>query len=234
MHHFSEKVLMDQGKLTSHPILKRLIKPIDRGDYLFRQGQMGQTMFIILQGTVELVGEREGKEHIAGVYGPGHFLGEKAIVREAPYQRYLSARAQTDSVVLELGINEMNTVFKEAPAVMGQLVRRSFDVAIHRLDQANLMIHLLRSSDNYERLLQYLIYFCHSSGKKTSEGLEVVIEPESIYYYIDMPVEEIKACMESLVRAKLIIHQKSGSYVIRDENAILQYLPTLTQLREAA
>ena len=56
----------------------------DAGEVLARQGQPADKFFIVIDGQLELVQEDDGGERQVGTYGPGHFFGELAIMRDSP------------------------------------------------------------------------------------------------------------------------------------------------------
>jgi CRP/FNR family transcriptional regulator len=49
------------------------------GEVIIRQGEVGDCMYVIQQGQVEVVLEQEGEEVRLAVHGEGDFFGEMAI-----------------------------------------------------------------------------------------------------------------------------------------------------------
>ena len=49
------------------------------GEILVRQGEVGDSMFVIQEGEVEIVLERDGRETVLRTAGAGEMLGEMAI-----------------------------------------------------------------------------------------------------------------------------------------------------------
>lgn len=218
---------MDFGKVENHPFLKKLIRCVDRGDVLFKQGQMSNTMFIILSGTVRLVAERDGEEHVIAEMDSGQFLGEKAIIQETPYQRLFTAQATSDVVALELSMKEMSAIQKEAPELMMRIIKRSFQISAERLDRANYLTRILRSSDNVQRLFDCIIYLARTTGKRVKEGIRVPLNPDAIYYFIDMERSEIVSYLNRLTKKKLLVKASDTEYFIPDEAALITYLEEL-------
>lgn len=214
-------------RYASHPFFKKLIRTIEKDEYLFRQGQKGNTMFIILEGMVQLIAERDGEEHLIAVMESGQFLGEKALVKETPYQRVFSAKAATQLAVLEIGMKEVVTIQRESPELMLTILKRSFQIAAERLDRANYLIRVLRSSDNVQRLRDCLLYLCRTTGQKVIEGTRVALSAESVYYFIDMELDDINAYLTKLTRAKLIVRNGPNHYIVPDETALLTFFDEL-------
>jgi CRP-like cAMP-binding protein len=155
--------------------------------------------------------------------GSGHFLGEKALIQESPYQRLFSAKARTTTTVIEVGLHDVETIQQTMPQVMTDILKRAFQVAAERLAKANYMIRVLRSSDNLQRLVHCISYFCRSSGKRGQHGIEVEIAVESIHYYIDMDRPQIEAYLQEFVRERMLIPVGANLYQVPDLNALLAW-----------
>ena len=67
------------------------------GDYIFREGEFGQTAFMIDSGTVELVKFTGDKQTVLAELEKGALFGEMAIIDGSA--RSASARAKTDCVL---------------------------------------------------------------------------------------------------------------------------------------
>lgn len=80
----------------------------------FFQGDLGEVMFFILRGKVEIrMNTPDGSDFLVATLGPGEFFGEMAVLEKAP--RSALARALEDCVVVELGPEEFAGVLKEDP-----------------------------------------------------------------------------------------------------------------------
>ena len=54
-------------------------KEYKKGEVIFRQGDVGNTMFVIQDGEVEAVAESNGEEYRLRSMGPNEFFGEMAL-----------------------------------------------------------------------------------------------------------------------------------------------------------
>lgn len=70
------------------------------GDVIFRQGEPGNSMFIILEGTVKISQGSDGDKHILASMGPGEFFGEMAVITNQP--RMAQAEAVSHAVLLQI------------------------------------------------------------------------------------------------------------------------------------
>lgn len=51
------------------------------GETVFRQGEPGHTMYILLSGSVEVSQRKDGREFMIAIHGKGDFFGEMALLR---------------------------------------------------------------------------------------------------------------------------------------------------------
>ena len=67
-----------------------------KGDYLTRQGEEGDSFFIVVEGKVNVTTLSNGKEEIVAVLEPGDYAGEQALLQNA--KRNASLQAASDNV----------------------------------------------------------------------------------------------------------------------------------------
>lgn len=87
------------------------------GETVFRQGDIGDRVYVVRDGEVEVVREPEepGKpETIIARLGKGEYFGEMAILSAAP--RNATCRAATKLVTLSIDREDFNTLFSSVPA----------------------------------------------------------------------------------------------------------------------
>ena len=74
-------------------------KLYEHGEYIVRQGEIGYCMYVIQEGTVEIILEEEGKEILLAKRQAGDFFGEMALfdrdVRSASVRAHGPARILT-------------------------------------------------------------------------------------------------------------------------------------------
>ncbi len=99
---------------------------LESGDLLFREGDPGDVMFSVLEGTIEL--SRNGA--VIEDVGPGGILGEMALIDKAP--RSASATARTAARVVSVDHKQFKYLVQEHPtfalqvmAVMAERLRRA-------------------------------------------------------------------------------------------------------------
>jgi len=97
-------------------------RSVAAGEAVFSEGDPGDTMFVVLDGSVEL---HSGGTATATV-GPGELFGEMSLIDDEP--RSLAAVAATDSVLAELDERRFLFLVNETPVfalhVMGVMADR--------------------------------------------------------------------------------------------------------------
>jgi hypothetical protein len=68
--------------------------------WLFREGDAGDRLYLVVSGRLRIVAERDGRERVLTTLGPGAALGELAVLTGAP--RSASVQAVRDTELLEL------------------------------------------------------------------------------------------------------------------------------------
>jgi cAMP-dependent protein kinase regulator len=118
-------------------VLSRLERrAITAGETIVREGEPGETMFVITQGTVNVVRQSPGgSPHVVDTMEEGDFFGEIALVSHAP--RLATVVAETDGELLVLDRACFERISREHPSI---------GAAAERLYKARLLTNLLRAS----------------------------------------------------------------------------------------
>jgi len=99
---------------------------IPDGTVICRDGEDGDSMYIIVTGQVQILKGLEGSEKILAVRGPGDFVGEMAIIESGP--RVATVRSQGDVRALVIDGDAFNAILRDrqnvAISVMHTLSRR--------------------------------------------------------------------------------------------------------------
>ncbi len=74
---------------------------VPAGEYLFRQGERGDAMYVITRGAADVLIGAKGEEHVVDVLGGGDILGEMALLTGDP--RTASIRAATSVTLVRIG-----------------------------------------------------------------------------------------------------------------------------------
>jgi CRP-like cAMP-binding protein len=91
-------------------------RQIPKGDFACRQGDRGDSLFVISRGKVGIFREVAGREKIfLNTLQEGDFFGEFAFFSQSP--RTATAEALEETEVLEIAKDDLNEVIREFPGV---------------------------------------------------------------------------------------------------------------------
>lgn len=110
------------------------IQPVSKGTLIFREGDQGVEMFILLKGAVEISTKGVGgkKIKLADIV-QGGFFGEMSLLLDGHY-RTATAAASTDSILMVITRNNFNEIVSKNPEVALRIMK-GFAVRIRDLNK---------------------------------------------------------------------------------------------------
>jgi CRP/FNR family transcriptional regulator, cyclic AMP receptor protein len=180
---------------------------LDRGEVLFREGDTGDRVFVVIEGKVKLGRtSSDGRENLLAILGPGQMFGELSLFDPGP--RSATVTAVTDTVLLSLANEDMLTWLTGRPEVarglllqLGQRLRRSNDTL------ADLVF-----SDVPGRVAKALLDLSTRFGVPSEEGVRVVhdLTQEELAQLVGASRETVnKALADFAGRGWLRLEQRS-------------------------
>lgn len=209
--------------------LKRFVRSVGAGEFLFHQNDLGNTMFIIMGGTIELLDKRGHEYVIVGTMGQGQVLGEKAILQETPYRRTYSVRAKVETTLLEFETKNIKII----AAIIPDFTLRILQTAAKRLDKANEMIELLRPMDSAQRFIKCIQFIFRQNGVQSAGGVEAPISLDDIYQITSINRPLITQYLARLTTNKVLVKTKAG-FVLPNEHALTDSIADLQEHRDRA
>jgi CRP/FNR family transcriptional regulator, cyclic AMP receptor protein len=139
-----------------------------RGDVVFREGDSGDRLFVIVDGKVKLGrSSSDGRENLLAILGPGQMFGELSLFDPGP--RSATVTAVTDVTFETLSHDELVRWLTGRPDVarglLGQLAAR--------LRKANDVVADLVFSDVPGRVAKALLDLSSRFGRTADDGVHV-------------------------------------------------------------
>jgi EAL domain-containing protein (putative c-di-GMP-specific phosphodiesterase class I) len=100
--------------MSAAPRSDHLLLPA--GTVLFREGDAGDSAYLVKSGSIEVFRVRGGSEVTVGTMGPGEFFGEMAALDRRP--RTAAARAIADSELIVITAEQMRRRIADADPVL--------------------------------------------------------------------------------------------------------------------
>jgi CRP-like cAMP-binding protein len=104
-------------------------KTVPAGTELCRQGEPGDTMFAIVEGTVEI----HAGGRLLETFGAGDFFGEMSLIDKSP--RSATARATTDCRIVVIDEKRFNFMVQQTPFFALEVMRVITARLRHRLQE---------------------------------------------------------------------------------------------------
>lgn len=188
---------------------------------LFRQGEPADALYYIRSGKVRLsVVSVQGKEGVIAILGPGDFLGEGSLARDAV--RGASAVAMSPSQVTRIDRTAMMRLIRHEPVVADAFL--SFLLTRNAQIEADLIDHLFNSSER--RLARVLLLLANCGEGERLEGIIPRISQEVLAAKVGTTRSRINFFMNKFRKLGLIeyaghrrelkIHSSLLDVIVRD------------------
>lgn len=102
------------------------------GEVIVRQGDVGESLFVIQDGQVEIAVQRDGKDILVGLAGKGELIGEMAIFEKTT--RCATVRARGPARVLTIDKKNFLRRMTEDPSLAFRIVE-TMSRRVRELDQ---------------------------------------------------------------------------------------------------
>lgn len=107
-------------------------QPLRQGQVLFREGEIGEEMFVVLRGSIVISKPVTGRvEQVLARISPGDFFGEMSLFDRSP--RSATIQADSDATLLVLDREAMRRLTEQSPRAAAAFFHALVQVFIERL-----------------------------------------------------------------------------------------------------
>ncbi len=107
-------------KLLLKLLLDLVEKEYQQGDLIFAEGDTGKALYIILNGSVEIVKRCSNQDRVLAILSAGSFFGELALIDQVP--RFASATATEKTTLLIMYKSYFDNLLKADNAISSRLL----------------------------------------------------------------------------------------------------------------
>jgi CRP/FNR family transcriptional regulator, cyclic AMP receptor protein len=184
---------------AENTLFQRFGKELPKGTVLFREGEPGETMYVLQAGKVTISKRVREVEKILAILGPGEFFGEMAIISNKP--RNATASIEEDAKLLLIDPKTFEAMIRGNSEIAVRMIKKLAD----RLSDADAHIETLLLGDPNSRVVNHILTACQTVGRPVEEGIEIDFSAR------DLPRE--LAVGEPLIRD--LIHRLSRSGLVK-------------------
>ena len=198
--------------------LEHLVRKQPSGTVLFREGDRGQTMYVIRSGKVNISKRIGDSEITLAVLGPGEFFGEMALLEGLP--RSAGATVVEEALLIELGQGAFATLVRKNSEIALRLMRRLSS----RLREADRQIHALMSRSGTARALSMVRNLGAPPDEKGRRMLPDDLTPEAVTRRVGLGGEEARRVERVLERSGLLVRFENGRWALGPEQLVQDFL----------
>jgi len=181
----------------------------EAGDIIFREGESGEVMFILLEGAVELsVKVDKGEAVIKTVDTPNDFFGEMALLDEAPRSASAKALVRTRLLVVD------GPSFESMILQNGRFALKIIKVLSERIRTSNERVSDLIETLPRERIARGMADFAIREGERIHDGsYKVAIEPMKAWIngHLGVPLDELETALFKFLKAESVSYAATSA-----------------------
>ncbi|NCN27489.1 Crp/Fnr family transcriptional regulator [bacterium] len=190
---------MPLGIQLNEEFLKKFGKKVPPESILAKEGQQGDSMFIISTGKVAVLKNTSTGQNQIAVLKDGDIFGEMALMGMQP-TRTATVKALTETLVLELNKAAFLQLIKKSPELAMSVIR----ILTERLRDTNGRVVALSHDDHNKRLSAYVNHLAVNVGRPAPEG-EIgrcfVFDMTSISKALNVPLTTVQSYFTSARKA---------------------------------
>lgn len=179
-------------------ITRRVIK---KGDYVFRESDLLDNLFIINSGSLKISSiNSEGKEQMLYYLTEGEFIGDLALLKSTPAS--FSAQAITDTHLCCIHNNDFQALMLSHQDILRQTLAYAHD----RIASLEKLVQTVSTNEADTRLTYLMKQLAEKHGVITKEGLVITLEltREEMANFMGVSRETVSRKLNHLIKSGLI------------------------------
>lgn len=194
---------LSQSEVDSVSQVIKRKKTLQRGEFLYRDGDKFRGLLAIKSGTAKLIADdRQGNEHILNILLPGELLGFDGLYSD---RHNCSAIALETMSFCELPANNLEELGQKVPSLMRELFRHTGS----KINNDRNMI-IINNRPAEERLAAFLISLSDRYSKRgfSSSEFTLPLTRQEIGNHLGLAIETISRMLKQFQNSGLITVNK--------------------------
>jgi CRP-like cAMP-binding protein len=202
-------------------LFERFGREFPVGTVVFQEGDVGNEMYVIQSGKVDITKRSRDVEKVLVTLGPGAFFGEMAIINNKP--RSASAVVVEEARLLVIGPKTFDAMIRGNAEIAVRMIK----ILAQRLQEADEQIENLMIKDANSRVVHILTHLA-AKGRQVAGGILVEVSAADLATKVGLKTSEVSEVLGKLLKAKLIrVDEASGGTLIHDVNRLREFLEFL-------
>ncbi|MFA5624750.1 MAG: Crp/Fnr family transcriptional regulator [Bradymonadales bacterium] len=206
--------------MDKQQVLEKHGKIYEPGTVLFREGELGNRLWVINEGRIRITKRVHKTETVLETLGPGEFCGELALVMET--EQPVTATVIEPARLLVIDLKQFDMMVRSN----GEIAMRMLKKLAGRLTQAQFRMINFQFKSNLGRLMLQLRW-----ELMRAEGDLTPPLPVDLAESLGIETFELKQLLQKLAEKELIILEKNDRFSVPDRSEFEQYLSYL-ELKE--
>jgi len=193
-------------KITKN-LFQQYVKTFEPGQVIFKEGETGEVMFVIIQGEVEIrkrTAANTSKTLIS--FHQGDIFGEMALIEKKP--RSATAIATKASRMLVMNEGLLDKMLEGNPDFAKKMIR----ILSERIRKANQIIQNIASTNRQNQVFTGLQEFAKAKGMSTFKGHRVNVQEflEWGRSSLGISEKETTEIVQEFLRRRVVSHSAVG------------------------
>lgn len=182
---------------SEQEIFEKYGREYQPGDVIFREGDVGNEMFIIQAGRVKITKTIKGEETVLVELGPGDFFGEMAVIDKDPRSANAVASQPSRLIALDEEVFEMH--MQTNPKIVKKILKN----LTQRLRNANQTIANLMIKDTNLRVANTLLREAQR-GEAGPEGIVLSQTVDSLNKICGLELDKTQEAVQKMLKARVL------------------------------
>ncbi len=206
--------------------LLRIVKKINhkeyhKGDVIFTEGSIANTLYFINEGKIKLYKyTKDGKEQILHILSEGDFFGELELIKPSHYG--FNSKAIVDAKICTLTKDEMRDIIMGNPEIGIKVL----ETVGERLSKVENLVQNLATNDVDSRMAYLITDLIEKYGENVSGNISIKLplSREEIANYIGVTRETISRKLKKFEDENLIKIAGTKNIIVLDEDGLKEYI----------
>lgn len=194
-----------------------LVREFQQGDVLFREGDVGEALFVIQSGAVRLLKHIDGTDTVVAELSDGDFLGEVGVVCDGAHPTTAVATVLTRCLVID------GPTLESMVTQSQELSVRFVKGLAQRLAASYQLLVTVGCRDARTRVGMALVRHAEASQERGSEGVWLRKRLADIGREVALSDLELAEVSKELIRLKLIRVKRDG-ILVPDVSRMYEYV----------